>query len=159
MSEENNGQKFKYLSEDCIMPLNFYNYKQPFLGSCNGMRYRISLLTRELPLPADAKEGDKPPVEKLLLSDQVITAKDIPEALSILSSGEDGLSISESYTLLLTGEDALANVASFKGAEVKRGEYSYLASFSVPQNVENKGKDDPWTLYVFFCVERRFSEQ
>ena len=69
MSEGNKAGKYRYLNEDCIMPLNFYNYKQPFLGSSNGMRYRISLLTRELPLPADAKEGDKPPVEKLLLSE------------------------------------------------------------------------------------------
>ena len=69
MSEGNKAGKYRYLNEDCIMPLNFYNYKQPFLGSSNGMRYRISLLARELPLPADAKEGDKPPVEKLLLSE------------------------------------------------------------------------------------------
>ena len=41
MSETGKGGKYRNLSEDCIMPLNYYNYKQAFLGSCSGTRYRI----------------------------------------------------------------------------------------------------------------------
>ena len=66
MSETGKGGKYRNLSEDCIMPLNYYNYKQAFLGSCSGTRYRIIKGELELPLPEDAKEGDKPPKEYFL---------------------------------------------------------------------------------------------
>ena len=102
---ENIG-KYMYLSEDCIMPLNFYNYKQAFLGSSSGMRYRIVQGERELPLPEDAKEGDKPPKEKYL------TVETWPEPYSYTATDKEAIRsreypfTQEAYEQILADLDA-----------------------------------------------------
>jgi len=101
-----NGGKYRNLSEDCIMPLNYYNYKQAFLGSSKGMRYRINQGSRELPLPEDAKEGDKPPVEKYL------TSETWPEPYSYTATDKEKIRCreypftQEAYEQLLSDLDA-----------------------------------------------------
>ena len=47
-----------------ILSFNFYTYGQAFVGSYAGMRYRVKMEKRELPLPEGAEEGAKPPVEQ-----------------------------------------------------------------------------------------------
>ena len=62
MSEE-------FISGKDILSFNFYTYGQPFCGSYQGMRYRVQMVKRELPLPEGAEEGAKPEVEKLFTVD------------------------------------------------------------------------------------------
>ena len=115
MNEIENTGKYRHLSEDCIMPLNFYNYKQAFLGSCSGMRYRINMGERELPLPEDAKEGDKPPKEKFL------TVETWPEPYSYTATDKEKITFKkypftqEAYEELLADLDAA--VDDFKEAQ------------------------------------------
>ncbi len=115
MNDIENSGKYRYLSEDCIMPLNFYNYKQAFLGSCKGMRYRIKMGERELPLPEDAKEGDKPDKEKFL------TVETWPEPYSYGATDKEKIRsreypfTQEAYGQLLADLDA--EVDDFKEAQ------------------------------------------
>ena len=62
MSEE-------FISGKDILSFNFYTYGQPFCGSYKGLRYRIQMVKRPLPLPEDAPEGTKPEEEKLFTLD------------------------------------------------------------------------------------------
>ena len=57
------------ISEKDILSFNFYTYGQPFFGSYRGLRYRIQMVKRELPLPEGAEEGTKPETEKLFTLD------------------------------------------------------------------------------------------
>ena len=89
MSEEMKSGTYRVLNTDCIMPLNYYNYGQAFFGSGNGQRFRICIGKRELPLPDDAKEGDKPPVEKYL------TLELWPEPYAYDATDKDGIVLTE----------------------------------------------------------------
>ena len=59
----------EFISGKDILSYNFYTYGQPFFGSYKGLRYRIQMVKRELPLPEGAEEGTKPEVEKLFTLD------------------------------------------------------------------------------------------
>ena len=106
MNETESSGKYKYIIEDCIMPLNFYTYGQAFTGSGNGKRYRINMGKRELPLPEGAAEGSKPHVEKYL------TLETWPEPYAYDVTDKSGIVLKEyafdeeSYRKLLSDLDS-----------------------------------------------------
>ncbi len=47
------------ITSDDIFHFNFYTYKKPFKGSCEGMRYRIRMNKRELETETDGKKDEE----------------------------------------------------------------------------------------------------